>query len=201
MQYLGSVLHGDGQSTHEVNRRIAIARADFDSLCKVWTRAPLSWKRKLHIYVALVESKLLYAMASLALTVAQQRRLNGFQNRCLRKVIGVAPAYISRISNATVIERANYRTATCLLLKRRLQLFGKVLRAPSGHPLRDACFIPHTLIPATDRYVRRVGRPCKEWIKETIAEASIRFGSMQQVVALAACKTTWNAALSIELGY
>ena len=78
---------------------------------------------------------------------------------------------------------------------------GKVLRAPSGHPLRDACFIPHTLLPATDRYVRRVGRPSKEWVKEAIAEASLRFGSMQQVVALATCKASWNAALFANLGY
>ena len=83
----------------------------------------------------------------------------------------------------------------------RLQLFGKVLRAPSGHPLRDACFIPHTLIPATDQYVRRVGRPSKEWVKETKLEASIQFGSMQQVLALAAHKATWNAALLANLGY
>ena len=94
-----------------------------------------------------------------------------------------------------------HRTATCLLSKRRLQFFGNVLRVPSGHPLRDACFIPHTLTPVTEQYVRRVGRPSKEWVKETIAEASMLFGSMQQVGALGACSGIWNAALSDKFGF
>ena len=107
----------------------------------------------------------IFAMASLTLTVAQQRRLNGFQNRCIRQIIGVALAYVSRISNAAVLTTAAYPLATKLLLKRRLQLFGKILRLPSVHPLRVAYFIPSTLTPVADQYVRRVGRPSKEWVK------------------------------------
>ena len=147
-----------------------------------------------------METKLLYAMASLALTVAQQRRLNGFQNRCIRKIIGVAPAFVSRISNATVLTTADYPLATKLLLKRRLQLFGKILRLPSVHPLRMACFVPNTLTPVADQYIRRVGRPSKEWVKEAIAETCQRFGSLHQAAALAAQKETWNASLLASLG-
>jgi hypothetical protein len=36
MEYLGSVLHGDGQADHEIGRRIALARADFDTLATTW---------------------------------------------------------------------------------------------------------------------------------------------------------------------
>ena len=46
----------------EINRRIEMARADFDAVAKVWTHSSLTWKRKLHIFSALVESKLLYSM-------------------------------------------------------------------------------------------------------------------------------------------
>ena len=83
MEYLGSILHGDGQADHEISRRIAMARADFDTLSHTWTHSALTWKQKLRTYVSLVESKLLYSMATLVLTVAQRRKLNGFQNRCL----------------------------------------------------------------------------------------------------------------------
>ena len=201
MEYLGSVLHGDGQTTHEVNRRIAFARADFEALSKVWTHTPLTWARKLHIYVTLVESKLLYAMASLTFTVAQRRRLDGFQNRCLRKILGIAPAYVSRVSNAIVLHKAGHRLASISLHKRRLQLFGKILRMPPDHPLQLACFMPRTLIPVTDQYVRRVGRPSKEWVKEAIGETVSCFGSLQHAQALATQKSTWNAALRTKLGF
>ena len=39
MEYLAAVIHGDGCADHEVSRRIAIARADFDSLAKTWTHS------------------------------------------------------------------------------------------------------------------------------------------------------------------
>ena len=201
MDYLGSVLTGDGSSDHELSRRVAMARADFDTLAKTWTHSALTWKQKIRVYVSLVESKLLYSMASLTLTAAQQRKLNGFQNRCLRKIVGVPPLYISRVSNAAVLAKAQHTIATDLLLKKRLQLFGKVLRVGSLHPLKRACFIPDTLTPVTDQYVRRVGRPAKEWVKEVIQESVSLFGNIEYASAVAQDKPTWNEALSQKLGF
>ena len=97
-----------------------MARADFDTLAKTWTHSALTWKQKIRVYVSLVESKLLYSMASLTLTVAQQRKLNGFQNRRLRKIVGVPPSYISRVSNAAVLAKAQHTIATDLLLKKAI---------------------------------------------------------------------------------
>ena len=96
--------------------------------------------------------------------------MNGFQNRCVRRIIGVTPAVISRVSNADVLQKARHRQLTLTLRKRRLQLFGKVLRSPEGHPLRVVSLIPRTLEPATNRYVRRVGRPRREWVPEAVRE-------------------------------
>ena len=140
-------------------------------------------------------------MVSLVLTKAQKRRLDGFQNWCLRKIIGVLPSYVSLISNATVLARACYTPATDLLLKRRLQQLGKALRAPVGHPLRTAAFIPNTLVPATERFVKRVGRRCKELVKEAICGTSSFFGSLETALPLAMQKTTWDNALLPKLDF
>ena len=140
-------------------------------------------------------------MVSLVLNAAQKRKIDGFQNRCLRKIIGVKPSYISRVSNVTVLARASYTSATNLLLKRRLQFLGKILRCPEGHPLRIASFIPHTLLPLTDRYVRRVGRPSKEWMKEALNEAASLFGSLDRAAPHAMRKATWDAELLQKLGF
>ena len=201
MEYLGSILHGDGQADHEISRRIAMARRDFDTLAHTWTHSALTWKQKLRTYVSLVESKLLYSMATLVLTVAQRRRLNGFQSRCLRKIVGVQPSYISRISNATVLAKAAHTLASDLLRKKQLQLFGKVLRVDSQHPLKRACFIPQTLIPVTDQYVRRVGRPSKEWVREIMQDAISLFGNMSTASAAAQDKPIWNQSLAEKLGF
>ena len=138
-------------------------------------------------------------MATLVLTVAQKRRLDGFQSQCLRKITGIEPSYISRISNAAVLAKACHLRATDITRKKRLQLFGKILRSEAQHPLRRACFIPNTLIPVTEQFVRRVGRPCKEWVPELIQEAAVCFGSLDAASALAQHKPRGTVRLKRNL--
>ena len=197
LAYLGAVLAADGKHGNELCRRIGCAKAAFNALAKLWSHSSLTWKGKLRVYSSLVESKLLYSLSSMCLTAAERRQLNGFQNRCLRQLIGVKPSYVSRVSNAEVIARTGHTLATNLLLRRQLQLFGKILRSPAGHPLRDVSFIPGTTFPATSRYVRRRGRPCKEWVPEMIGEAVKMFGSMQATEEAAQNKHHWDTCLKI----
>ena len=105
----------------------------------------------------------------------------------------------SRISNDKVLVRAGCPKLTEVLRKRRLQMLGKVVRAPVGHPLRAACFVGSTTHPVNDFYVRRRGRPCKEWPKEVVADACWLFGSMAHVEEMAANIPSWNAALGSKL--
>ena len=93
---------------------------------------------------------------------------------------GIKQAYLSRISNATVLPRAQHLPATSLLLKKQLLLLGEVLRAPDGYPMKVASFIPGTLRPATERFVRRVGRPRFEWIRYVRDQALILYGSEEE---------------------
>ena len=145
MQYLGTTLSEDVRDKHEILKRMAMARKDFIALSNVWRRSALTWKRKLAIYDAIIESKLLYGLSSICLTVTQERQLNGFQNRCVRTIIGVKPSYISRVSNDDVLSKAGQASAT--------------------QTLRTATFIPGTNRPLTDRYVRKRGRPYKDWLR------------------------------------
>ena len=65
-----------------------------------WKHSALTRQRKIEIYSAFIESRLLYGMSSLCLTAAQERKLNAFQSWCLRRVCKIQPAYYSRASNA-----------------------------------------------------------------------------------------------------
>ena len=141
------------------------------ALQKIWKPSSLSRDRQLDIFRSLIESKLLCSLSCLCLSAAERRRLNGFQNRCLRQILRIPPAFISRVSNAEVLRPPHYRAATDLLLPRQLLLFGKFLRCPRDHVMHQTALIPGTMQPATDRFIRRVGRPRREWISETRKQA------------------------------
>ena len=122
-------------------------------------------EKKNCILNVVVIPRLLYGLDTAWLNVAETRRLNGFYCRCLRAILRIAPAYISRVSNVTVLYQAGQIELSRLLLKRQLVLYGKVARAHVGDPLRDITFCPGTRRAATDHYVRRIGRPRNEWAK------------------------------------
>ena len=104
-------------------------------------------------------------------------------------------------SNSQVMAKAEHIPATSTLRKRRLQLWGKVLRTPVQNPMCLVCFIGNTYLPATEQYVRRVGRPSKEWVRECGAEAASLFGSVPEAAKLAQSRPGWNAALQSKLGF
>ena len=194
----GAVLSGDVHDTHELTRRIALAKADFISLSQVWRHPALTRRRKLALYSSLVESRLLYGLGTLFLTKAQRRRVNGFQNRCLRVVAGIKPSYISRVPNVEVLRATGHHLATDLLQQWQIQLLGRVMRAPEGHPLRVASFVPCSNQPATERYVRRVGRPSMEWVPEMLKIACSRPGSLEAVEAAASSQHAWSKAFHLS---
>ena len=194
MDYLGTVLTEDGCVDRELNRRIGMAKTDFRGLNKVWRRANLGQQRKLMLYDALVLSRLLYGLAACCLTTAQQRRLNGFNAKCLRQVLGVAPAYESRISNAVVLRRAERGPASNLLLEQQLKQFGKALRAPEDSPLHTCAFVPGSPMPLVSHYIRRIGRPRREWVPSLLPVAEKMTAQSRYFGLYAAAKDTkaWN---------
>ena len=96
------------------------------------------------------------------------------------------------MSNVEVLRRAGMEKATDLLTKQQLMQLGKVLRAPHESALHHTSLIPGTLQPATARYVRRVGRPRKEWITTVLTEAYKRKQGQEHLEQLAQDRQTWK---------
>ena len=113
----------------------------------------------------------MYGLVTGSFTKAELRRLDGFHAKCLRVILRIPPPQFSRISNLAARERANWKSASQLLLEQQLVLFGKVLRSPSEDTLHQASFVPGSLTPATSRYIRVVGHPRKEWVPELLPHA------------------------------
>ena len=195
LTYLGTILNADWRIGSELGRRIGCAKREFKDLCKVWNHSNLSQTRKLNIYQALVESKLLYGLSCCCLSAAELRRLNGFQAKCLRQILKIRPAYYSRVSNQEGLRRAGPNPAAELLLRQQLNILGKVLRAPQVSPLHTAAVVPGTLQPATSYYIRRVGRPRKEWVASVMQAAHQRSAGCHDPYRLAQGKSAWQQCM------
>ena len=64
--YLRSFLCDNGSTWPELNRRVGAARAEFETLCRVWNHAVLPTAKKIRIFEACVLSKLLLFAYSMA---------------------------------------------------------------------------------------------------------------------------------------
>ena len=195
LTYLGATLAEDGRVGSELARRVGAAKADFRALRQVWRGSSLSRQRKLKIYQSLIESKLMYCLSTACFSKAELRKLDGFQSKCLRSILGIAQSYISRISNADVRAQTQVKSLSVALQQRQLAYLGKILKTDKEAQLRTVRFIPGTLQSATSRYVRRIGRPRKEWVSSLLPIAFEEGGGFSAVRA-AAMSTNNGTALT-----
>ena len=91
----------------------------------------------------------------------------------------VSVAYASTQLSANVLKRAGCHAATKILLQGQL-LFGKAPRKP----MYCTSFIPGSLQSTTSRYVRRVGRPRREWVTEIRSQTFQVFDGHRELARL-----------------
>ena len=99
--------------------------------------------------------------------------------RCLRRILHVPAAFVSRVFNKTVFARAGVRPFSQQLLKHQYVLLRKVACSPDGNPLRQDTFADASFVPQIGRFVRRVGRPKQEWTNQLMREGRERMGAMR----------------------
>ena len=104
ISYLGGYLDAAGAGGPEICRRLGEAKGQFDKLTKVWRHSTLHPEQKIRIFQACVVSKLLYCLHTMWLNKAELRKIDKFQGKCHRSILHTPPPYITRISNATVLQ-------------------------------------------------------------------------------------------------
>lgn len=197
MNYLGTSVAADGTVSKELGRRLGAAWSEYVKLEKLWKHTTLPKTRKVEVFQAAVISKLLYGLSAVWLNTSDLRRLDGFQARCIRPIVGVKPAYVSRVSNDTVRSMVKQPKLSRQLLKQQLFLFGKIARAPEGDEVRQLTFRPNSLYPATSRYVRKLGRPRSEWATK-LRDISLQIcgGSAAKLDHTIRNKSSWETSVS-----
>ena len=144
MVYLGSLLSADGKVMSEISRRLGMARKDFEVLQSIWKHSSLSQQWKIRIFEVCINSKLLYGLVTAVLTKAERGRLDGFQVRCLRRILKVPPSYYSRIPNLQVLTMAGQKRLREMLMRQQMILMGNLAFRPPHEPVRSSIFQSHS---------------------------------------------------------
>ena len=82
---------------------------------------------------------------------------------------------------------------------KRVFSVGTLPQAPFS--VKRHIFGPGTCTPVTDRFVRRVGRPKKEWTKELLRDCISIFGSTENACIANANREEWNRCLRLQFGF
>ena len=90
------------------------------------------------VYKACVLSTLLYASEAWSTYAAQEKKLNSFHLRCLRRILGIR--WQDRVPNTDVLERAGLPSIFTLLSQRRLRWLGHVRRMDDGRIPKDLLY-------------------------------------------------------------
>ena len=171
-----------------LNSRIAKASAVMSKLHKrVWSNNNLTVNTKMRVYRACVLSTLLYSSETWTTYAAQEKRLNSFHQRCLRRILSIR--WQDKIPNTVVLERAGLPSIFMLLSQRRLRWLGHVRRMADGRIPKDL------LYGELSRGARSRGRPrlrFKDTCKRDLKSASIDIQSWE---SLAESRDSWRAAV------
>ena len=181
--YLGSSLNNQGDMEREISCRIGKATAAFSRLSKIWMSKKIPLSLKMKFYNSNVISTLLYASETWHMKLSQEKKIDSFDAKCLRKILRIK--WSDFISNEEIRRRCNQQRASNLICKRRLNWFGHVNRYPPSRIAKQSMlWIP--------RGKRKRGRPKMSW-KHTIQRDLQSIGSGWYTASrLDANRSRWN---------
>ena len=153
--YLGSVFTSDGKFVQDIERRRAGATRAFGTLKRrLWGRREVSLKVKMTIFNAVVLPVLLYGATAWLLTQTEERRLDAFEMRMLRGIVGVR--WDDFVRNEDIRERLCQPPVSVKLRRARMKWFGHVERMGEERQVKR-------IMNAEMEGRRPVGRPRTRW--------------------------------------
>jgi len=158
-KYLGSTLNENMTSQNEITTRLAIATSQLAKLSNIWNSKKIKVKTKIKLMHALITSVVLYGCESWTLNKRLEERLNAFEMRCFRRILGVS--YRDHRTNTSVIQEVTEKAGSFERLlekarRRKLQWFGHVTRRPGT--------LAHSIMHGSVEGTRKRGRPKTNWL-------------------------------------
>ena len=87
--YLGAMVDREGGGDRDIKNMLQKAREAFHRLARVWNTRVIGRKTKIHLFNTLVRPVLLYGCETWKITKKDEKRLDTFQVRCLRRIFRI----------------------------------------------------------------------------------------------------------------
>ena len=173
-KYLGSTLTKDGRSIKEIKIRLSLASSIMAKLWKIW-KSNISFPVKIKLYSSLVLSVFLYGCESWTLNAEAERRIQTFENKSYRKLLGIS--YLERKTNEYVLLQVHslagrQEPLLSVVKKRKLGWFGHTVRHDS---------LSKTILQGTVEGARRKGRQKKKWLDNIKEWTELPLDTLQQM--------------------
>ena len=105
---------------------------------RVWSNNKLSDHTKVNVYKACVISTLLYGSEFWTMRAHQEKKLNVFRMRGLRRILGITRQ--DKVTNKVVLEKAGIPSLYTLLKQRCMHWLGHVTRIKYGRIPKDLLY-------------------------------------------------------------
>ena len=155
-KYLGTIISNSGSLESEFNERLKRANQTMARLSKIWKSNRLKLHIKIRLYISLVRSVLLYGHESWYDNDTISNRFRRFENKALRRILGVK--WQDRIRNERIREITQVPYVDEIMLRGRWRWFGHALRTPQER-------LVHQTYNWAPQGTRRVGRPRPTWLR------------------------------------
>ena len=125
--YLGNEINREANIWHDILNKMQEVRKTWFRLLPYWKATSASLKWQLLIFDSVIKSKIIYGLETVHLTQAMMKKIDPFQLRCLRKILGLASPFIDRRNtNQAVLKKCTDIVSTHREDHKKKQSFQRV---------------------------------------------------------------------------
>ncbi|XP_060129277.1 uncharacterized protein LOC132591960 [Zootoca vivipara] len=171
--FLGSLITADGDSSHEIKRRLLLGRKAMTNLDSILKSGDTTLLTKVRMVKAMVFPVVMYGSESWIIKKADRRRIDAFELWCWRRLLRVP-----RTAKTSKISILKEISPGCSLegqiLKLRLQYFGYLMRREDS--------LEKILMLGKMEGTRRRGRQRTRWLDNVLEAVNMSLTKLQEAV-------------------
>ena len=187
--YLGVTLTKSGGGMGDMENRISKGRNAYTQLIKIWNSNKIKRTTKLKLCKSLVLSVLLYGSETWKMTKGDERKLNTFQMKYLRRIMKIKCQ--EHISNEELLIRTKMKKLSTIIMKRRWKFIGHTLRG-------ERASICNTALTWAPEVKRKKGRPKTTWQRTVEKERNLAgWRSWAEARAAAVDRSEWRRLVEV----